>query len=91
MSEQRERMRALLTENAGEWIPLPKVLDLRIAQYNRVIGELRDEGMVILNRTEHVGRSVHSWIKYVPDEKPPEMPGELFGSRFTQPTNVRVG
>lgn len=77
---QRERLLRLLEENCGEWVPLPRILELRIAQYSARILELRRElepkGWRIENRTRRVDGAVRSWFRLVP---PPEQ-GRLFAS-----------
>lgn len=54
---QKERILALLkAAGVGVWVPLPAILDLRIAQYNARIRELKSHllllGLTIENRTE---------------------------------------
>lgn len=63
---QRERILSLLMEKPGEWIPLYRILDLRIGQYGTRIKELRASGHKIENRKEWEGRSCHSWFRYLP-------------------------
>lgn len=56
----------LLKSRAGEWVPLPEILELGCAQYNTRIKELRDEwGFPIENRTETVNGERHSWFRLV--------------------------
>lgn len=50
---QKERIRMLLESRAGQWIPLPEILALHIAQFGARIKELRADGMDIENETEH--------------------------------------
>jgi hypothetical protein len=56
---QRGRVLHLLL-SAPE-IELPKILDLRISQYNARINELRGLGFDVRNRTAHISGVVHSW------------------------------
>lgn len=56
----------MFLSHPNEWIPLPRIMDLRISQYGRCIHELRGEGMVIDNRVEMAGSERHSWFRYVP-------------------------
>jgi hypothetical protein len=76
---QRERLLHLLEENCGEWVPLPRILALGIAQYGARILELRRElrprGYRIENRTRRVGGVVYSSYRLVP----PASQGNLFG------------
>ena len=39
---QHDRLLKLLRSYNGNWCPLPKILDLHIAQYNRVVNDLRN-------------------------------------------------
>ena len=49
---QRERVLELLQSRCGEWVGLPEILDLNIAQYGVRILELRRAGFCIENRQE---------------------------------------
>jgi hypothetical protein len=60
---QAQRILALL--DGGEWIPLPRILSLGIAQYNTRIWELRQAGHAIENRTEERDGQRHSWYRLV--------------------------
>jgi hypothetical protein len=57
----------LLLGAKGRWIPLPEILSLGLAQYSARIFELRRDGYVIENRTEHDAASgaIHSWFRLV--------------------------
>ena len=84
---QRERLLHLLEESSGEWVPLPRILTLGIAQYSARIHELRRElkpkGWRIENRRRHNGGAVHSWFRLVP----PPSQGNLFEEpRAAEPT-----
>jgi len=60
----RERLLRLLERFQGEWVDLPTILNLRVAQYNARIKQLRDEGYVIENRVEWRGRVKKSWFRF---------------------------
>jgi len=61
-STQRSRILQLLDNARGEWVPLPEILDLGIAQYNSRILELRRLGFRIENRKErHDGKILSSF------------------------------
>ena len=62
---QRKRLLNLFRENPGQWVGLPKILDLRISQYSARIHELRAQGHIIDNHTRHVDGVVHSWFRLV--------------------------
>lgn len=64
-STQRERILGLLRAAEGNWIALPEILALGIAQYNSRIKELRTAGYDIQNRRETVNGAVHSWYRLV--------------------------
>lgn len=49
---QRDRILGLLIEARGEWVPLPDILALGVAQYNARIFELRRLNFNIGNRSE---------------------------------------
>jgi len=55
---QHKRLLELLQSYHGEWCPLPKILDLHIAQYGRVINDLR-KGKV--NKTKHIIDNYKEW------------------------------
>lgn len=75
MATQRERLKKMFEESPNEWIPLPRILLMGLAQYGARILELRRSGMNIENRTERHKGTTHSWFCYVPD---PKGQGELF-------------
>lgn len=60
---QRDRLLRYFKERRGEWIPLPEILALGIAQYSARIFELRRDGFRIENRTEHRDGRVLSWFR----------------------------
>lgn len=51
--------------STGEWVPLPRILELRISQYGSRVLELRRKGFQIENRTETVDGVRHSWFRLV--------------------------
>jgi hypothetical protein len=76
-STQREKLRSLFDRRAGEWIPLPEIQGLGIAQHGARITELRAEyaplGFLIENRMETGSDGIkRSWYRKVrqPIEKP---------------------
>ena len=62
---QSERILRLLRESVNCWVPLPRILDLRISQYYSRIWTLRRQGHQIQNRTERHGDEVLSWFRLV--------------------------
>lgn len=64
---QRDRILRLLVDAHGEWVSLPDILALGIAQYNARIFELRRLNFNIENRSEtdvETGAR-HSWFRLV--------------------------
>jgi hypothetical protein len=61
---QHGKIMALFKARKGQWIPLYDILGLRIAQYGRVIHELRKMGEKINNRVETVDGQRHSWFMW---------------------------
>lgn len=63
---QRQRLRELFEQREGEWIPLPEILSMNIAQFRAQLKELRDiERMHIENKMEHEEGTVRSWYRYL--------------------------
>ena len=62
---QRQKLLQLLRENCGEWVGLPKILDLRISQYSARVHELRKLGYRIENKTQHHNGQVWSWFRLI--------------------------
>jgi hypothetical protein len=60
-SSQRNRLLALLESRLCEWVPLPHILNLGIAQYNARIYELRRLG----HRIESKQEGDRSWFRLV--------------------------
>jgi hypothetical protein len=69
---QRTRMLDLLRSRNGEWVPLPEILALGVAQYNSRIYDLRRAGFDIQNRIEEIGGVRHSWFRLVSSTPTPE-------------------
>ncbi len=71
---QRERLLRLLEEHSGCWVDLPRILDLRIAQYGARIRELRRElepkGYRIENRVLRSNGRVSSCFRLLPPQPP---------------------
>jgi hypothetical protein len=66
---QRDKLFQLFESRPGQWIPLPEILQLGIAQYNARIYELRKEGKEIQNKTiEIVDGQKHTAFMYVKKE-----------------------
>ena len=60
----RAKILKLFEEFRGQWIELPAILRLGVAQYNARIKQLRGEGYVIENRTEWRGPLKKSWYRF---------------------------
>jgi hypothetical protein len=67
LTGQARRLHVFLATRANQWIALPEILGLGIAQYNARIHELRQQGYTILNKTERKEGQRHSWFMYVPN------------------------
>jgi hypothetical protein len=66
-STQRARILGLLIEARGEWVPLGRILDLRIGQFGARIYSLRHElGLSIENKTVTVDGRKQSWFRLAP-------------------------
>ena len=65
VKNQRGRILRILIDAHGAWVSLPEILALGIAQYGARILELRRQGFIIENRTEHVDGERHSWFRLV--------------------------
>lgn len=66
---QHDRLLSLLRYHKNQWVALPEILALYIAQYGRVINDLRKQGYDIRNRQE--GR--HSWFMLIEDNQTPSL------------------
>jgi hypothetical protein len=60
---QSQRILELLRSHAGDWVPLPEILELHIAQYSARIHELRLRGHKIESRQD----GSRSWFRLLPD------------------------
>jgi|HubBroStandDraft_4_1064222.scaffolds.fasta_scaffold557357_1 hypothetical protein len=60
----REKILELFAARPNEWIPLPTILRLGVAQYNSRILELRRAGYIIDNKTEYTEGVKHSWFMF---------------------------
>jgi hypothetical protein len=60
---QRAELLGLLLQANGGWVGLPEILDLKIAQYNSRIYELRKQRFQIESRTETVDGQRLSWFR----------------------------
>jgi len=69
MSEQRDRLGVLFERTPEKWVPVWLIADMRprILQYPRVISELRQRGMTIINKTKDIDGVRHSWYIYLPE------------------------
>lgn len=65
---QQQRMKDLFTARPFVWISLTEILDLKIAQYNSRLLDLRRSGMIIENKTKTVGGDKHSWFRFLPQD-----------------------
>ncbi len=65
-SKQKDRLLSFFKEHPNTWIPLPKILQLGIAQYNARIYDLRYQGIIIENKWKIIEGVKHSWFRYVP-------------------------
>mgnify|MGYP001566854847 CR=1 len=63
---QCDRILAFLDGHRGDWVPLPWILALGIAQYNARIFSLRKAGYIIENRTEEIDGVTHSFYRLLP-------------------------
>jgi hypothetical protein len=62
---QRDRLYQLLYNHRNEYVGLPQILELKIAQFGARIKELRALGADIRNRRETKDGATHSWYKLV--------------------------
>jgi hypothetical protein len=60
----REKILELFEARPNQWIPLPTILRLGVAQYNSRILELRRAGYIIENKTEYAEGVKHSWFMF---------------------------
>jgi hypothetical protein len=69
MTSQQSRLLDTLASVRGEWVPLPRILELKISQFGARILELRRLGYRIVNRTENVNGKRHSWYRLEPGSR----------------------
>jgi hypothetical protein len=77
LTHQQRKIADFLLERPNQWIRLPEILALGIAQYGARILENRRKGLVIENRTMWVGSKRHSWFRIVV----PKVQEKLFADR----------
>jgi biotin operon repressor len=82
MQSQREKILRLLQGRTNEWVSLPEILSLGVAQYNARLFELRALGHKIENKTQEVEGVRHSWYRLV-TEKPLQLIGLGVVGKFT--------
>ena len=70
---QAGRLKSMFAARPKEWIPLPEILKMGIAQYNARIFDLRKARMIIINKTKTIDGEVHSWFMYEPNEVQQEL------------------
>lgn len=61
--DQCARLLAFFQKRAGEWIPLPEILNLHMSQFGARIFQLRRRGYQIENKMETVDGQRHSWYR----------------------------
>lgn len=66
---QRQRMAVMFQSRPNEWIPLPEILAMGVAQYGTRILELRRAGMEIENKTHMIDGVRRSWFRLVVDQR----------------------
>lgn len=71
---QRGEILSLLRRNKGEWVELPRLLQIA-AQYNARVYELRRAGFGIENKTSRVDGHVHGWFRLVTEPETAEAAG----------------
>lgn len=71
---QRELILSMFQRANRAEVPLTAILQLKISQFGARIFELRREGYVIKNRTEHINGAVHSWYRL--ESSPNEIAGK---------------
>jgi hypothetical protein len=61
---QRDKIRALLMEREGQWVPVFELAAIAL-QYGTRVKELRDSGFEILNSTQkRTDGTVYSWFMH---------------------------
>ncbi len=69
---QRGQILDLLIAARGDWVPLPRILELKISQFGARILELRRLGFHIVNRTQNANGQKHSWYRLESAPKSPK-------------------
>lgn len=85
---QHSKILNLLKDNKNNWVSLPEILHLGIAQYNARILELRALGHKIENKTQEVEGVRHSWYRLVVEPNQQEV--FSFVSKVREYTNVKI-
>jgi len=62
---QCQRILKLLQSYEGRFVPLPEILDLRIASYTKRLSELRASGCIIELHEERLGHERHTSYRLV--------------------------
>lgn len=76
---QCDRILAFFERRPNVWIPLPEILDLRIANYRQRITEIRRKGYCIENEKRRAEDGIlHSWYRLVPAKQTPAVQERLF-------------
>ena len=61
---QCDRILAVLKASEGQWVPLPRLLELQVSQYGARVHELRKRGWQIENKSEYqTDGSRHTWFR----------------------------
>jgi hypothetical protein len=84
---QCDQLLSVFVASLGQWVPLPTILALGIAQFGARILELRRSGYTIRNKTEYRDGKVLSWYRLELEptqEKEPEQSGDELPSSFPE-------
>ena len=65
LNNQAKRILSLLLNYQGNWVPLPEILDLRIARYGARIMEIRRAGYQVEMQDSWHGRERHTAYRIV--------------------------
>jgi len=80
---QRDQLLGLLLRANGNWVSLLEILDLRIAQYNARVHELRKLNFEIESRTQTIDGQRHSWFRLLKGNPPVQADLPLQGASGT--------
>ena len=69
LATQKQELEKFFKSRTNQWVTLPEILRLGIAQYTARIHDLRSSGMRIENRTYKTGGTRCSEYKYIPQEE----------------------